>query len=120
MADPVQKSIRFTVGDGWAMKVSFSTRVDGVKTPRPVTTSTFLSQVRRRETSDDILASVTIFNSDDIPSLDTNQIILVLYSADTLAIARDAVWDLEETALGADPQTKLAGFVYARPQVSHA
>lgn len=118
MARAVRKSIRFTVGDGWARKLGFYTLVDNVKTARDVTESEFLSQVRRRPNASTILATVTILNQNDIPALEPNEIIMVLYPADTIAISRDAVYDLQETAVGSSPQTKFKGNVFAHQQVS--
>lgn len=118
MAKPIKYNISFTAGDGWSLKLSFFTKPAGVKTARDITNSDFLAQVRRRSSSSEILATMTVTKTAGDATLGVNEIFLSLTDVQTREIARDGVWDLQEIESGGTPQTKLTGIVHVWPDIS--
>ena len=115
MARPGAKNLVMYAGDGFAMRLRFwRQEEDGTRNARDISASIWLAQIRRHESADEVLATFAI----DLTDAADGYLTLGLSGSIVSDVYPRGVWDLQETAPGAEPNTKLAGRVIVKKDVS--
>jgi len=110
---PQNLDLLLYAGDGFSMRINFIDKMTG--DPWPVD-GTWIAQVRSTATSEEVLASFTIDDS----QANVGHITASLTGADTRACAGQVTcfWDLQYTPPGGQPRTWYAGKVKVSQDVT--